>query len=59
MEIDQGSYTLEQLCQEVIEHTEGAFEQYHVKHLKFYFYIADEDWNANFPDRYETQITGK
>ncbi|WP_267643900.1 hypothetical protein [Haloarchaeobius amylolyticus] len=59
MEIEQGSYTLEQLCQEVIDHTESAFEQYHVKHLKFYFYIADEDWNSNFPDRYETQDYGE
>ena len=59
MEIEQGSYTLEQLCQEVIDHTESAFEQYHVKHLKFYFYIADEDWSSNFPDRYETQDYGE
>jgi len=59
MEIEQGSYTLEQLCQEVIDHTESTFEQYHVKHLKFYFYIADEDWSSNFPDRYETQDYGE
>jgi len=59
MKIEQGSYTLEQLCQEVIDHTESAFEQYHVKHLKFYFYIADEGWSSNFSDRYETQDYGE
>lgn len=59
MEITQYKYTLKQLCQEVIDHTEKAFEQHHVKHLKFYFYIADKDWNADFPERFETEDYGE
>jgi len=58
MKIEPDDYTLKELCQEVIDHPEEAFEPYHINQLKFYFYIAEDNWSAEFSDRFETQDYG-
>jgi hypothetical protein len=58
MHVDPGNYDFKGFCREICDSQAEAFSGYHYNQVKAFFYVAEEGWNPNFSDRFDTTNFG-